>query len=84
MKGGTKMQPWETEQMYFSTIHDIAELLVSYNVDTETMISDVLDCVLRVRPESRQAFQLLGILDYFTQLKAIDDANDIAKQILEA
>jgi hypothetical protein len=78
------MQPWETEQMYFSTVHDIAELLVSYNVDTETMISDVLDCVLRVRPESRQAFQLLGILDYFTQLKDYDDANDIAKQILEA
>jgi hypothetical protein len=78
------MQPWETEQMYFSTVHDIAELLVSYNVDTETMISDVLDCVLRVRPESRQAFQLLGILDYFTQLKDFDDANDIAKQILEA
>jgi hypothetical protein len=84
MKGRITMQPWETEQMYFSTVHDIAELLVSYNVDTETMISDVLDCVLRVRPESRQAFQLLGILDYFTQLKAIDDANDIAKQILEA
>jgi hypothetical protein len=78
------MQPWETEQMYFSTVHDIAELLVSYNVDTETMISDVLDCVLRVRPESRQAFQLLGILDYFTQLKAIDDANDIAKQVFKA
>ena len=78
------MQPWETEQMYFSTVHDITELLVSYNVDTETMISDVLDCVLRVRPESRQAFQLLGILDYFTQLKDYDDANDIAKQVFEA
>jgi hypothetical protein len=78
------MQPWETEQMYFSTVHDIAELLVSYNVDTETMISDVLDCVLRVRPESRQAFQLLGILDYFTQLKAIDDANDIASEVFKA
>ena len=78
------MQPWETEQMYFSTVHDIAELLVSYNVDTETMISDVLDCVLRVRPESRQAFQLLGILDYFTQLKDFDDANDIASEVFKA
>ena len=78
------MQPWETEQMYFSTVHDIAELLVSYNVDTETMISDVLDCVLRVRPESRQAFQLLGILDYFTQLKDYDDANDIASEVFKA
>ena len=78
------MQPWETEQMYFSTVHDIAELLVSYNVDTETMISDVLDCVLRVRPESRQAFQILGILDYFTQLKDYDDANDIASEVFKA
>lgn len=78
------MQPWETEQMYFSTVHDIAELLVSYNVDTETMISDVLDCVLRVRPESRQAFQLLGILDYFTQLKDYDRANDIASEVFKA
>jgi hypothetical protein len=84
MKGGTKMQPWETEQMYFSTVHDIAELLVSYNVDTETMISDVLDCVLRVRPESRQAFQLLGILDYFSQLKATDEANSVAAEVLNA
>ena len=78
------MQPWETEQMYFSTVHDIAELLVSYNVDTETMVSDVLDCVLRVRPESRQAFQLLGILDYFTQVKATDDANAVASEVLNA
>jgi|APGre2960657404_1045060.scaffolds.fasta_scaffold40913_2 hypothetical protein len=78
------MQPWETEQMYFSTVHDIAELLVSYNVDTETMLSDVLDAVLRVKPESRQAFQLLGILDYFTQLKAIDDANEIASEVFKA
>ena len=78
------MQPWETEQMYFSTVHDIAELLVSYNVDTETMVSDVLDCVLRVRPECRQAFQLLGILDYFTQVKATDDANAVASEVLNA
>lgn len=78
------MQPWETEQMYFSTVHDIAELLVSYNVDTETMISDVLDCVLRVRPESRQAFQLLGILDHFSQVKDTDDANDIASEVFKA
>jgi hypothetical protein len=78
------MQPWETEQMYFSTVHDIAELLVSYNVDTETMISDVLDCVLRIGADRRQAYQLLQMLDYFTQLKDFDDANDIAKQILEA
>jgi len=78
------MQPWETEQMYFSTVHDIAELLVSYNVDTETMISDVLDCVLRVRPESRQAFQLLGILDHFSQVKATDDANAVASEVFNA
>jgi hypothetical protein len=78
------MQPWETEQMYFSTVHDIAELLVSYNVDTETMISDVLDCVLRIGPERRQAFQLLQMLDYFTQLKAIDDANEIASEVFKA
>lgn len=78
------MQPWETEQMYFSTVHDIAELLVSYNVDTETMISDVLDCVLRIGPERRQAFQLLQMLDYFTQLKAVDEANQIAAEVLNA
>lgn len=78
------MQPWETEQMYFSTVHDIAELLVSYNVDTETMVSDVLDCVLRVRPESRQAFQLLGILDYFSQVKATEEANSVAAEVLNA
>jgi len=77
------MQPWETEQMYFSTIHDIAELLVSYNVDTETMVSDVLDCVLRVRPECRQAFQLLGILDHFSQVKDTNDANDIASEVFK-
>ena len=78
------MQPWETEQMYFSTVHDIAELLVSYNVDTETMLSDVLDAVLRVKPESRQAFQLLGILDYFSQLKSVDEADQIAAEVLNA
>ena len=78
------MQPWETEQMYFSTVHDIAELLVSYNVDTETMISDVLDCVLRIGADRRQAFQLLQMLDYFTQLKDIDDANEIASEVFKA
>jgi len=78
------MQPWETEQMYFSTVHDIAELLVSYNVDTETMVSDVLDCVLRVRPECRQAFQLLGILDHFSQVKDTNDANAVALEVLNA
>jgi lipoprotein NlpI len=57
---------------------------VHNNIDPRTFLGDVLDCVLRVRPESRQAFQILGILDYFTQLKDFDDANDIAKQILEA
>ena len=78
------MQPWETEQMYFSTVHDIAELLVSYNVDTETMISDVLDCVLRIGPERRQALQLLAILDHFSQVKATDDANAVASEVLNA
>lgn len=78
------MQPWETEQMYFSTVHDIAELLVSYNVDTETMISDVLDCVLRIGPERRQAFQLLQMLSYFSDLKATDDANAVASEVLNA
>jgi hypothetical protein len=78
------MQQWESEQMYFSTVHDIAELLVSYNVDTETMVSDVLDCVLRTRPECRQAFQLLSMLSYFNQLKDTDDANDIASEVFKA
>jgi hypothetical protein len=78
------MQPWETEQMYFSTVHDIAELLVSYNVDTETMVSDVLDCVLRTRPECRQAFQLLAMLDHFSQVKATEEANSVAAEVINA
>lgn len=78
------MQKWETEQMYFSSVHDIAELLVSYNVDTETLVSDVLDCVLRSRPECRQAYQLLAMLDYFNQQKANDDANQIASEVFKA
>jgi hypothetical protein len=78
------MQQWESEQMYFSTVHDIAELLVSYNVDTETMISDVLDCVLRTRPECRQAFQLLSMLSYFNQLKSNDEANSVAAEVFNA
>jgi hypothetical protein len=84
MKGRTTMQPWETEQMYFSTVHDIAELLVSYNVDTETMISDVLDCVLRIGADRRQAYQLLQMLSYFNELKATEEANQIAAEVLNA
>lgn len=76
--------PDSREMIYWSTIHDVTELLVNYNTDTETLLSDVLDSVLRVRPESRQAFQLLGILDYFSQQLNIDAANQAAKEALDA
>ena len=76
--------PDSREMIYWSTIHDVTELLVNYNTDTETLLSDVLDSVLRVKPESRQAFQLLGILDYFSQQLNIDAANQAAKEALDA
>ena len=84
MKGRATMEKPDQESFYWFTVQDTAELFVHNNIDPRTFLGDVLDCVLRVRPESRQAFQILGILDYFTQLKDYDDANDIAKQILEA
>ena len=76
--------PDSREMIYWSTIHDVTELLVNYNTDTETLLCDVLDSVLRVKPESRQAFQLLGILDYFSQQLNIDAANQAAKEALDA
>ncbi len=55
------------------------------------MVSDVLDCVLRTRPECRQAFQLLAMLDHFSQEFATKlaniinakDINDSVKYILD-
>jgi hypothetical protein len=84
MKGRAPMEKADQEMMYWHTVHDSAELFVHNNIDPRTFLGDVLDCVLRVRPESRQAFQILGILDYFTQLKDYDDANDIASEVFKA
>ncbi len=83
-RGMTSMEKLDQERFYWFTVQDTAELFVHNNIDPRTFLGDVLDSVLRVRPESRQAFQILGILDYFTQLKDFDDANDIANQVFKA
>jgi len=77
------MEIHEQEQMYWHTVNDVTELLVYYNTDVDTFLGDVLDSILRVRPESRQAFQMLGILEYFSQLSDREKANIIAKEVLE-
>ena len=84
MKGRAKMEKLDQERFYWFTVQDTGELFVHNNIDPRTFLGDVLDSVLRVRPECRQAFQILGILDYFTQLKDIDDANQTASEVLEA
>jgi hypothetical protein len=78
------MEKPDQERFYWFTVNDTAELLTHCNIDTETFISDVLDSVLRVRPETKQAFQLLGILDYFSKLSDTEKANQIAKEVLNA
>jgi hypothetical protein len=78
------MEIHEQEQMYWTSVNDVTELLVYYNTDVDTFLGDVLDSILRVRPESRQAFQMLGILDYFGQLSDREKANIIAKEVLDA
>ncbi len=78
------MEKADQEMMYWHTVHDSAELFAHNNIDPRTFLNDVLDSVLRVRPDDSQAFQILGILDYFTQLKDFDDANDIASEVFKA
>jgi hypothetical protein len=78
------MEIHEQEQMYWTTVNDVTELLVYYNTDVDTFLGDVLDSILRVRPESRQAFQMLGILEYFSQLSDREKANLIVREVLDA
>ena len=77
------MEIHEQEQMYWTSVNDVTELLLHYNTDVDTFLGDVLDSILRVRPESRQSFQMLGILDYFGQLSDREKANLIAKEVLD-
>jgi len=74
----------DQERFYWFTVQDTSELFVHNNINVETFLGDVLDSVLRVRPECRQAFQILAILDQISQLKDIDDANDIAIEVFKA
>lgn len=78
------MEKLDQERFYWFTVQDAAELFVHNNIDTATFLSDVLDCVLRVRPDSKQAFQLLGILDYFSQQLDKDKANEVASEVFKA
>ena len=78
------MEIHEQEQMYWTSVNDVTELLVYYNTDVDTFLGDVLDSILRVRPESRQASQMLGILSYFSELDEREKANLIAKEVLDA
>jgi hypothetical protein len=78
------MQKIDQERFYWFTVQDTSELFVHNNINVETFLGDVLDSVLRVRPECRQAFQILRILDQISQLKDIDDANDIAIEVFKA
>lgn len=78
------MEKLDQERFYWFTVQDTAELFVHNNIDVSTFLGDVLDSVLRVRPECRQAFQTLGILDQISQLKDIDDANAVALEVLNA
>ncbi len=78
------MQKIDQERFYWFTVQDTSELFVHNNIDVSTFLGDVLDSVLRVRPECRQAFQILAILDQISQLKDIDDANDIAIEVFKA
>ena len=78
------MEKIDQERFYWFTVQDTSELFVHNNINVETFLGDVLDSVLRVRPECRQAFQILAILDQISQLKDIDDANDIAIEVFKA
>ena len=84
MKGRATMENEHLDRVYWFTVNDCADMFTDSGVSVETFLGDVLDSVLRVRPESRQAFQLLGILEYFSQLKDIDDANQTASEIFKA
>ncbi len=75
------MENDDFNQIYWSTVHDCAHLLVDTGADIETMMNDICDCLLRVQPEGSQAFRLLGILDQISQLKALEEANIVAKAV---
>ena len=78
------MEIHEQEQMYWTSVNDVTELLLHYNTDVDTFLGDVLDSILRVRPESRQAAQMLGILAYFSELDDREKANIIVREVLDA
>ena len=78
------MEKLDQERLYWFTVQDTAELFVHNNIDVSTFLGDVLDSVLRCGPESRQAFQILRILDQFSQLQDIDNANEIADEVFKA
>ena len=83
-RGMASMEKIDQERFYWFTVQDTSELFIHNNIDVSTFLGDVLDSVLRVRPECRQAFQILAILDQISQLKATDEANQIAKEVLDA
>jgi hypothetical protein len=84
MKGRATMEIHEQEQMYWTTVNDVTDLLVYHNTDVDTFLGDVLDSVLRVSPDSRQAAQMLGILAYFSELDDREKANIIVREVLDA
>jgi hypothetical protein len=74
----------DLERIYWFTVNDCANMFTDSGVNVETFLGDVLDRVLQSRPESRQAYQLLTLIDKLDQQKDIDNANQIASEIFKA
>jgi hypothetical protein len=74
----------DLERVYWFTVNDCANMFTDSGVNVETFLGDVLDRVLRSRPESRQAYQLLTMIDKLDQQKEIDNANQIASEVFKA
>ena len=74
----------DLERVYWFTVNDCADMFTNSGVSVETFLGDVLDRVLQSRPESRQAYQLLTMIDKLDQQKEIDNANQIASEVFKA
>jgi hypothetical protein len=74
----------DLERIYWFTVNDCANMFTDSGVNVETFLGDVLDRVLQSRPESRQAYQLLTMIDKLDQQKDIDNANQIASEVFKA
>jgi hypothetical protein len=76
------MEKFDIERYYWFTVQDCAEILSTSGTDIETFMGDVFDSVLKLDANANVLPKLMAILDQLSQQRDIDNANQIAKQIL--